>query len=49
MAYNYNVKLEITNDKESEGFSFEDIKDETKAAIDKYHALNTVRNKKAIV
>lgn len=48
MAYNYNVKLEIANDKERERFNFKDIEKEIKTAIDKYHALNTVRNKKKL-
>ena len=47
MAYNYNVKLEIANDKKREGFSFMDIEKEIIAAIDKYHTLNTVRHKKS--
>jgi hypothetical protein len=48
MAYNYNVKLEIANDKEREGFDFNDIEEEIKGAIEKYHGLNTVRNKKTL-
>lgn len=46
--YNYNVKLEIANDKKREEFDFKDIEEEIKVAIDKYHALNTVRNKKKL-
>ena len=46
MAYNYDVKLEIANDKVRDVFDFNSIEPQIKEAIEKYHALNTVRNKK---
>lgn len=48
MAYNYDVKLEIANDKKRETFNFKDIETQIKDAVDQYHALNTVRNKKKL-
>lgn len=46
--YNYIVKLEIANDKKREEFDLRTIKSEIQKAIDKYHALKTVRNKKSL-
>lgn len=48
MTYNYDVKLEIANDKERDVFDFNDIETQIKDAIEKYHDLNTVRNKKKL-
>lgn len=45
-TYNYNVTLEIANDKKREDFDLTTIKTKIQTAIDKYHSLNTVRNKK---
>jgi len=46
--YNYNVKLEIANDKKRATFDLSSIEKEIQNAIDKYHALNTVRHKKRL-
>lgn len=47
-TFNYIVKLEIANDKRRDDFDLRTIKPEIQKAIDKYHSLNTVRNKKSL-
>lgn len=46
--YSYLVKLEIANDKKRDDFDLRTIKPEIQEAINKYHSLDTVRNKKSL-
>ncbi|MEL7657951.1 MAG: hypothetical protein AAGU75_18820 [Bacillota bacterium] len=44
--YNYLVKLKLANDKRRDDFDLRTIKPEIQKAVDTYHSLDTVRNKK---
>lgn len=48
MSFNYTIQLEIANEKERNKFDLTKIKDHINSAIDDYHNLNTVRNKKEL-
>jgi hypothetical protein len=48
MSYQYTVKLEIANKKERNNFDLTTITQHIQSAIDQYHNLETVRNKKRL-
>lgn len=48
MSYKYIVNLEIANEKKRANFDLTSISNHIQQAIDEYHGLETVRNKKSL-